>query len=253
MEGPNSSSQHFILQLLGTLILWFGWYGFNSGSALVLGGAETGDILATQAGTTTTLSAGAGGIVALFYNYVHQKRLTGVGQYDLVHTMNGVLSGAVAVTASCAVIEPWAAVIVGSVAGVLYLYGSQALIKFRIDDAVDAIPVHLINGIWGLLATGLFATPTHLQEAYRRSDHVGLFYSGKTGGVDFTLFGAQFVAVCFILTWVGGIMLPFFMLLERMGKFRASAMEEVLGLDRAYFGGQQQGGVEDDWIDKTRE
>jgi Amt family ammonium transporter len=227
--------------LLGTLILWFGWYGFNSGSALLAGGAEYGDILATYAGTNTTLSAGAGGIVALFINFIVVQRLTGESQYDLVKTMNGVLSGLVAITASCALVEPWQAMLIGTVAGALYLVASWSIVLCKLDDAVDAIPVHLVNGIWGMLATGLFATEKRLEQAYGRNDHPGLFYTG-----DFTLLCAQMVGVLYNIGWTTGVMLPFFVILEKTGHFRADAMQEVVGLDRAYFGGLQMGGGDED-------
>jgi Amt family ammonium transporter len=238
-------------QLLGTLILWFGWYGFNSGSALLADGTGKGDILAMYAAANTTLSAGAAGLSSVFVNYLVQQRLTGgQGQYDLRLTMNGVLSGLVAVTASCALIEPWAAVTIGSCAGALYLFASWGLVRLRLDDAVDAIPIHMINGIWGMLATGIFASPKRLQQAYGRHVHAGLLYSGQkegsSGGVDMTLLGAQIVGVLFIIGWTSGVMLPFFVGLEKMGRFRADAMAEVAGLDKASFGGLQHDGGEDE-------
>ena len=87
--------------MLGTLILWFGWYGFNPGSAYLYGTGQEGDVLATLAATNTTLSAGAAGLSTLFINYFVSRRLEGRGQYKLVDTMNGVLAGLVAITAPC--------------------------------------------------------------------------------------------------------------------------------------------------------
>jgi hypothetical protein len=96
------------------------------------------------------------------------------------------------------------------------------------------------------IATGFFASPVRLVQAYGHSDHAGLFYSGANGGADATLLGAQIVGVLFIITWTGGTMLPFFFGLERTGHFRADAIAEVTGLDKAYFGGLQLGGGEED-------
>jgi Amt family ammonium transporter len=228
------------------LILWFGWYGFNSGSALLADTTGNGDILATRAGANTTLAAGAAGITSLFFNYIVLLRQTGEAHYDLVVTMNGVLAGLVSITSSCGLVEPWAAVITGALAGVFYLIASWGLIRLRLDDAVDAIPVHFVSGCWGMLATGLFASPTRMIQAYGRAKHPGLFYGGDDGHPDATLFGAQIIGILFIVTWTGGIMLPFFIGLEKTGHFRADAMSEVAGLDKVYFGGLQMGGGDEE-------
>ena len=132
--------------MLGTFILWFGWYGFNPGSALTITHTlNTGDIAALAA-VNTTLSAAAGGVTALFTNLFVVERRTGEAKFDLVCLMNGCLGGLVAITAGCSTLEPYGALIVGAVAGWIYLATSQLLIKVRLDDAVDAIPVHLACG-----------------------------------------------------------------------------------------------------------
>ena len=228
-------------------------YGFNSGSALIQGGNTHGDTLAMHAACNTTLAAGAAGVSTLFVNYLYMLRTKGVTKYDLVLTMNGVLSGLVAVTAGCALVEPWAAVLIGASAGVVYLVASYGLISCRFDDAVDAIPVHMASGIWGMLCTGMFAAPRYLEMAYGRSDHPGFFYSGNDGGgPDFNLFGAQIVGCLFVIVWTAGMMLPFFLFLERLGNFRAGAVEEVMGLDKAYFGGLQHGGEDSDPVNEEQ-
>lgn len=88
----------------------------------------------------TTLAGGAGGIVALFGNLLLLERYTGEAFFDLKYLMNGSLSGLVAITACCGVVEPWASVLIGSFAGILYIWGSKTLVRLRLDDAVDAIP-----------------------------------------------------------------------------------------------------------------
>ena len=98
---------------------------------------------------------------------------TGVHTYDLGYTMNGCLTGLVAVTAGCATVDTWAAVVIGIIAGWVYLAGSKLLIHFRIDDAVDAIPVHMVGGAWGVLATGLFTKPELLEAAFGKTKHYG--------------------------------------------------------------------------------
>jgi len=222
--------------MLGTFILWFGWYGFNCGSAL-LSDNPRADQIAALAGVNTTLSGGTAGMVALFLNLWVLERLTGEPYFDLKYAMNGSLCGLVAITGGCGVVEPWAAVVVGAVAGVLYLVSSRLLLRLRLDDAVDAIPVHMVNGMWGLFAVGLFASPQRLQDVYLRSDHVGWFYSFSQGGSDGTLFGIQLCGMLFIFGWVMVIMLPFFVWLDWKGWFRSDPLEEIVGLDTSYHGG----------------
>lgn len=143
LDVPRDFPGHSMaLQMLGTFILWFGWYGFNCGSAL-LRTTEVSYNVAALAGVTTTLAAGIGAITALFVNLWYCHRREGEPIFDLRFAMNGALSGLVAVTAPCAVIEPWAAVVIGFIAGILLVVGSKALLYFRIDDVVDAIPVHV--------------------------------------------------------------------------------------------------------------
>jgi Ammonium Transporter Family len=101
------------------------------------------DAVAALAAVNTTLSAGMAGMSAIFINLIVLERTTGEPYFDLTYLMNGSLSGLVAITGGCAVFEPWVAVIVGFVAGLVYLIGSKLLIRMRIDDAVDAVPVHL--------------------------------------------------------------------------------------------------------------
>lgn len=143
-----------------------------------------------------------------------------------------------AITSSCGVVEPWAAVIIGVVAGLLYLFGTWALIKVRLDDAVNAIPVHMVNGLWGMIAVGLFAAPKRLELTYAREiEHVGLFYSFRQGSGDANLLAAQIVGCLFVAGWVMGVMLPFFIWLDWRGWFRADPLEEIVGLDTSYHGG----------------
>jgi Amt family ammonium transporter len=147
--------------------------------------------------------------------------------------MNGLLSGLVAITAGCAFVEAWAAAVIGIFAGGFYLGASWALIRLRIDDAVDAIPVHLANGLWGVLAVGLFATPDDVAAVYGDGEDdgamqhkAGLFYTG-----DATLLGAQVVGILFIFGWTLFTMYPFFLYVNYHGLLRVSKAEEKVGLD----------------------
>ena len=144
------------------------------------------------------------------------------------------------------VVEPWAAVVIGAIAGLLYILGTRLLVNLRLDDAVDAIPVHMLNGIWGLIAVGLFASPRRLALAYNMEfDNVGWFYSFRKGSADATLLAAQVVGALFVIGWVMGIMLPFFVWLDWKGWFRSDPLEEIVGLDTSYHGGLVLAGDEE--------
>jgi len=238
LDKPNPFPGHSIaLQMLGSFILWFGWYGFNSGSALIANSNNLGRLVALSA-VNTTLSGGMGGIVALFVNLIILERRLGEPIFDLRMAMNGSLSGLVAITAGCGVVEPWAAMLIGGVAGLLYIGSSSLLIKFRLDDAVDAIPVHMVNGMWSLIAVGFLACPRHLNMTYGTEiAHVGWFYSLARGSWDARLLASQIVGILFILVWCLAIMMPFFVWLDWKGWFRSDPLEEIVGLDTSYHGG----------------
>lgn len=240
LDTPREFPGHSVaLQMLGTFILWFGWFGFNCGSALLTPNADTATIVGL-AGVNTTISGGTAGLVALFVNLWWLERTTGEPFFDLKYAMNGSLCGLVAVTGPCGVVEPWAALVIGTIAGLLYIWGSRMLVRMRLDDAVDAIPVHLLNGMWGLIAVGLFASPRRLEQVYGSGtlkDHPGWFYSFRHGGSDARLLGAQLVGMVFILAWVIFFMFPFFIWLDWKGWFRSDPLEEVVGLDLSYHGG----------------
>ena len=202
--------------------------GFNTGSALTLSAPNKDEIVSLVA-VNTTLAAASACISAMTANYVFEDRKVGEGTFSLSHAMNGCLSGLVAATGGCAVIEPWAAVVTGFVAGILYLVSSQTLIHMRIDDAVDAVPVHMANGVFGSLATGLFASGRRMALAYPHANDVGIFMGGNG-----TLLACQCCGVLFVVGWVTTLMFPFFMFLNYLGWLRASASDEVEGLDISY-------------------
>ena len=150
---------------------------------------------------------------------------------DLGYTMNGCLTGLVAITAGCATVETWAAVVIGIFAGLFYLLGSRLLVRLRIDDAVDAIPVHMVGGAWGVIATGLFSNPDRMEVAFGLGEHSGWFYEWSQGSGDFTLLGIQLISVLFIFVWTGVTMGSFFYVLNFFGLFRISRLEEEVGMD----------------------
>ena len=136
--------------------------------------------------------------------------------------------------------EPWAALVTGMLGGWIYLGLSKLLIRLKIDDAIDAIPVHAGGGLWGLIVTGFLSSPRKMQAAYGHSNHVGLFYSIGQLRFDASLLACQITAIVFIIAWVSSLMLPFFAGLNYMGWLRVDIMEELAGLDAAYAHAQQE-------------
>jgi len=185
------------LAALGVFILWFGWYGFNPGST------TTGDTSIALIAVTTTLAAAAGAVAAMLATWIKY------GKSDIGMTLNGALAGLVGITAGCANVSPFSAVIIGLVAGVLVLFSVLFFDKIKVDDPVGAVSVHGVCGAWGTLAAGLFDTAG---------------FSLKTVGVQLVGIGACFV-------WAFGIGLIMFKLIDLVVGMRASREEEMAGLD----------------------
>lgn len=237
LETPNTFQAHSVaLQILGTFILWFGWYGFNPGSALAIANEDSANTAALCA-ATTTIAAAAGCVTSMFTDTILDAMATGEASYDLTMAMNGALGGLVAITAGCSVVTPWAACLIGMVGGWVYLGFSKLLIKLRIDDAVDAVPVHFANGMWGVIAVGLFSKKELQAVAGYETTHQGWFYSWGEGSGDANLLLCQICGILWIITWVTVLMTPFFYALNLLGMFRVDPLEEEVGLDISHHRG----------------
>ena len=198
------------LASLGALILWFAWFGFNPGSTLSVG---NGSLMAKVA-VNTNLSAVSGALVAMFFAW---KKC---GKPDLSMTMNGSLAGLVAVTAPCAYILPFEALLIGAIAGIIVVAGTLLLDKIHIDDPVGAVPVHMMNGLWGTLAVGLFG---HKALGLARD---GLFHGG---GLE--QLGVQALGVFSVIIFVGIAMTIVFKVIDKVVGLRVTREEELKGLD----------------------
>jgi ammonia channel protein AmtB len=220
-----------------TIAIKLAGYGFNAGSALLLPEKTSsfslhGSIAALTA-VNTALAGGSAAVSALIgHNWYNGGSFRDI-VYDLPKALNGTLCGLVAVTAGCGVLEPWAAVVVGMIAGIVYLASSRLLIKYRIDDAVDAIPVHLSGGVLGMLWVGFMASPNRMQSAYGTS-HAGFMYTLGSGIPDASLLAAQVVGIVFIMGWVTALMVPFFLAMNYLNWLRTDTLEEIAGLDACY-------------------
>ncbi len=167
----------------------------------------------------------------MFTSTILDERKTGVYTWDTTAAMNGCLTGLVAITAGCATVEPWAGFVIGLVAGWVYLGASALILRLRIDDAVDAIPVHMGGGAWGVLATGLFSNPNRMKLAGFATDNLGWFYEWGRGSGNFTLMGIQICSILFVFGWTVCIFTPFCYVLKRLNWLRIDPIEEEVGMD----------------------
>ncbi|MGA3086150.1 MAG: ammonium transporter [Thermodesulfobacteriota bacterium] len=209
---------HIPMAVLGTMILCFGWFGFNSGSTL----AGT-DLRIGVVAVNTMLASVAGSFSAMIYMW------TFFGKPDLSMSANGMLAGLVAITAPCAFVNPVSAVIIGTVAGIICcssVFFVERVLK--VDDPVGAISVHGTNGAWGLLALGLFADGTYGDGLNNVTGTVkGLFYGGGSQFVA-QIFG---VATCFVFVFV--LTVAFLKMTNRIVPMRVSEEVEKEGLDQS--------------------
>ena len=198
------------LGCLGCFILWLGWYGFNGAAATSV--EQLGSIF-----LTTTVAPAAATVVCMIFTWIRY------GKPDVSMCLNASLAGLVAITAPCDVTDCFGALVIGSVSGVLVVFGVWFLdYVLRIDDPVGAVAVHCLNGIWGTIATGLFATTS----APGNDTLVGLFYGG-----GFTLLGIQILGVLSVAAWTAVTITITFLIIKASVGLRVSAEEETLGLD----------------------
>jgi len=208
--------------VLGTIILWFGWYGFNCGSTLAMD-ADAGR-LAAQVAVNTTLSPAVAGLVAVGW---HRLRS---GHWNVIALCCGVLAGLVAITAGCGNVEAHAAVVIGAIGGFVYLFASSMMQRCKIDDPVDAFAVHGACGIWGVLAAALFD--------WGGPDGAYHAWGGFSRTEDATIADgllANFVGILAIVAWSGLLLGLVICGLGRLGFLRVGAEHEATGLDHAEF------------------
>lgn len=208
-----------VFTALGVLILWVGWFGFNAGSTFGVADAFFGFV-----SLNTQLAAGAGAVAALFISWAV------TGKADVPTMLNGALAGLVAITASCGFVEPWAAVVIGIVGGLMVFYSMKLFDKAKIDDPIFALSVHGTVGVWGTLSNGLFAVPALSTDI--DWGQAGLFYGG-----GFHQLGVQALGIA-----ASGLyaFIVSFMILKIMdvvmGGIRVTEEEEIIGLDMSEHG-----------------
>jgi Amt family ammonium transporter len=205
---PNTIKGHNTpYVVIGTFILFFGWFGFNAGSTL----AAT-ELRISVITVNTFLAAATGAVVALYWKFAR------TGKADILAACNGCLAGLVAITAPCAFVPPWAAVAIGVIA-VPFMFTTAHIVEkiLKVDDAVGAVPVHFGAGIWGLLAVGIFADGTY---------GVSGLIAGEWGQLVL-----QIIDIAALIAWVLPTVFVLFWLIKKTMGLRASREEELKGLD----------------------
>lgn len=195
---------------LGVFILWLGWYGFNGAAATSV--EQLGSIF-----VTTTIAPAIATVVCMIFTWIKY------GKPDVSMCLNASLAGLVAITAGCDITDAFGAIVIGAVSGVLVVFGVWLLdYKLRVDDPVGAVAVHCLNGIWGTLAVGLFATTS----APGNDSYTGLFYGG-----GFHLFGLQLLGFVSVAAWTAVTITITFLIIKATVGLRVTEEEEIVGLD----------------------
>ena len=215
----NAIPGHSItLGALGVFILWFAWYGFNGAAAE--DGARLGQIL-----LTTTIAPAVATVTTMLFTWIKN------GKPDVSMCLNASLAGLVGITAPCDVTDAFGATMIGIVSGLLVVFGVWLLdYKLHVDDPVGAVAVHMMNGIWGTIAVGLFATSSAPGYAIALEGGTikgeGLFYGG-----GFTQLGLQLLGFVSVAAWAAVCMVIVFTVIKATIGLRASKEEEIRGLD----------------------
>ncbi|WML57589.1 ammonium transporter [Neobacillus sp. PS2-9] len=215
-SANNLSGHNQVFTALSVLLLWVGWFGFNAGSTLSVDKGFFGFVA-----INTNLAAAAGTVAAMIISWIV------LGKADVPMMLNGALAGLVAITASCAFVDTWAAVLIGFISGILVFYSIRFFESRGIDDPIAALSVHGTAGVWGTLSTGFFAT-----KELATVGKPGLFYGG-----GFHQLGVQALGV---FTCAAFAFIVSFILLALMKKFmnglRVTEEEEIIGLDMSEHG-----------------
>jgi ammonium transporter, Amt family len=202
--------------VLGTIILWFGWFGFNPGSTLSVDFGGFGYFAYVAA--TTNLAAAAGGVGGMVAAWIVLKKP------DISMMLNGVLAALVAITAASGFVAPWAAVVIGLVSGWIAVVGVIAVERIGIDDPIGAVSVHGMAGVWGTIATGLFAVPALAKNL--ATGQGGLVYTGS-----FHQVGVQLLGLVAVGAWTFGASFSILYGLKKLWGIRVEEGAETLGLD----------------------
>ena len=207
---------------LGVFILWLGWYGFNGAACTSI--EQLGSVF-----VTTTIAPAMATVVCMCFTWIKY------GKPDISMCLNASLAGLVAITAPCDVTDAAGAIVIGAVAGLLVVFGVWFLdYKLHIDDPVGAVAVHCLNGIWGTIAVGLFATST--VPGYSIADGAGNQLTGLFYGGGVKLLGLQLLGFVSVAAWTAVTITVAFLVIKALAGLRVSEEEEIIGLDATEHG-----------------
>lgn len=213
----------------GTLLLWVTWLFFNGGSAIIFNPRKSAPAKVIM---NNVISASSAGLFAGFF----KQRIVGthsfVTRFDVGTLCNGIIVGLVSSTASCDKTEPWSAFIIGIIGALIYSLGCLTINKLNIDDPLEASPVHLGGGTWGVICVAFF------------NNELGLFYDPGRG---IKQLGLQALGAVAIFLWVSFLSIPLFLILNKLNLFRVPKEIEIIGLDIS-----EMGGLSDDMYSKLR-
>jgi len=212
------SGHNQVYTTMGVLLLFIGWFGFNGASTVAVD-----DGFFAYVAATTLLATGAGTVAALLVSWA------ATGKADIVVMLNGALAGLVAITASTAFVEPWAAIVIGAIGGIIVYPFMKLLDKLHLDDPIGAITVHGAIGVWGTLSNGLFAAP-HLVEKLGVGE-AGLFYGG-----GFHQLGVQVLGVVASGLYAFIVSFVILLIIKAVVGLRVTEEEEIMGLDLSEHG-----------------
>jgi len=213
---------NLVAAALGVFILWFGWYGFNGAACTSI--EQLGSVF-----TTTTIAPAFATVACMIFTWVKY------GKPDISMCLNASLAGLVAITAPCDVTDAFGAIIIGSVAGLLVCFGVWFLdYRLHVDDPVGAVAVHCLNGMWGTIAVGLFATSS--APGYSIADSAGNVMTGLFYGGGFKLLGIQLVGMLSTALWTAVTITGTFLAIKALIGLRVTEEEELRGLDSTEHG-----------------
>ncbi|XP_078573762.1 putative ammonium transporter 3 [Branchiostoma floridae x Branchiostoma japonicum] len=202
--------------LLGMFMLWWGWLGFNCGSTYGITGGKWK--LSSRAAAATLLASMGGGTVGIVYSWLMRN-----GKIEIRYTLDGVLGSLVSISALCSLARPWESLLIGTVGGYLAILGGQLIGRLRIDDPVGVVTVHVVGGVWGMLAVGLFLRPDRVAGL---TNYAGLIYGG-----GWYILGVQTLACVVIIAWAVLTSFLTFKVIDLTIGLRISTVAEIIGAD----------------------
>ncbi|XP_019643639.1 PREDICTED: putative ammonium transporter 3 [Branchiostoma belcheri] len=202
--------------LLGMFMLWWGWLGFNCGSTYGITGGKWK--LSSRAAAATLLASMGGGTVGIVFSWLMRN-----GKIEIRYTLDGILGSLVSISALCSLARPWESLLIGAVGGYLAILGGELIRRLRIDDPVGVVAVHVVGGVWGMLAVGLFLRPDRVAGL---TSHAGLIYGG-----GWYILGVQTLACVVIIALAVLTSFVTFKAIDVTIGLRISTVAEIIGAD----------------------